>query len=127
MSWMCSQRGSFDSTATSLSPPPASSLIFSTATGRTFTTTPGELRGAAGLSAHLQHGHGAHVHDDARVAGVVQQHEHVLRIAVLTERVVEVAVVGRVAEGRVQHAVQVDATGLVVDLVLHAAAARDLD
>jgi hypothetical protein len=35
------QRGSFASTATTLSSPPASSSIFSTATGRTFAMTPG--------------------------------------------------------------------------------------
>src|SRR5690606_36813369 len=77
--------------------------------------------------ADLQHGDGADVHDDAGVDRVVHQHQHVLRIAVLAEGVVEVAVVGRVPEGRVENAVEVDATRLVVDFVLHAAAARDLD
>ena len=54
-------------------------------------------------------------------------HQRVERVAVLAEGVLDVAVVGRVLRRGEQRPVQPHAAGLVVDLVLVAAAARDLD
>ena len=78
-------------------------------------------------SVMLKHADGANLDAHAGEQRVVEQHEHVDGVAVEAERVLEEAVVGRVDECRVEHAVEVDATGLVVDLVLVAASAGDLD
>ena len=56
-----------------------------------------------------------------------QQHQRVQRIAVLAEGVLEEAVVGGVAERRVEVAVELDPAGLVVHLVLVARPLGDLD
>ena len=64
---------------------------------------------------------------DARVHRILEQHERVERVAVAAEGVGDEAVVGRVGGGREQPAVEEDLAGLVVDLVLVAAAAGDLD
>ena len=82
---------------------------------------------AAGLVAHLEHADGAHLDANAREHRVVEQHEHVERIAVFAEGLFEEAVVGGVDEARVEHAVEVDTTSLVVDLVLVAAALGNLN
>ncbi len=97
-----SQRGSFAGTAMTLASPPASSVMLNTPTGRTVDADAGEQL-------------------------VVEQHQHVDRVAVVAERVLDVAVVRGVAERRVEHAVEEHPPGLVVDLVLDAAALRDLD
>ena len=81
---------------------PASSSIQNTPTGRAAIQQPGE-------------------------GGLLQDHEGVERVAVLAEGVGDEAVVGRVDGGREQAAVEPDHAGLVVDLVLVAAAAGDLD
>ena len=82
---------------------------------------------AAGLVAHLQHADGTHAGEHAGGQIEVEQHQHVERVAVLAEGVLEEAVVRGVPERRVQDAVEEHAAGAVVDLVLDAAAAGDLD
>ena len=59
--------------------------------------------------------------------GSSQQHQRVEGVAVLAEAVLDVAVVGRVAHGGEQQAVEPDAARLVVDLVLVAMPLGDLD
>ena len=59
--------------------------------------------------------------------GSSSEHERVERVAVLAERVLDEAVVVRVAGRGEQHAVQPDPACLVVDLVLVALALGDLD
>ena len=83
---------------------------------------------AALLVGHPEHADRAAAHEHAgeqRVA--LQQHQRVQRVAVVAERVLDVAVVGRVLGRGEQRAVQAHAAGLVVDLVLVAASPGDLD
>jgi hypothetical protein len=86
-----------------------------------------DLRVAAAVVGHVENAHGAHLHADAGEERVVEEHEHVQRVAVVAEGVLEEAVVGRVLERGVEHAVEEHPAGLVVDLVLVAAPLRDLD
>ena len=81
----------------------------------------------AGLVLHVQHADRLGLDPHARVHGVVEQHEGVERIAVTAERVGHEAVVGRVRRGREQPPVEVDPVVVMVDLVLVAAPAGDLD
>ena len=69
----------------------------------------------------------AHLDADAGEGGRFEQNQHVDRVAVEAEGVLEEAVVGRVREAGEEVAVKEDATGLVVDLVLVAAAGGNLD
>ena len=82
---------------------------------------------AARLVPHAEHADRPAADQAARERRLLQQHERVQRVAVLTEGALDEAVVGGVAGGREQHAVQADATGLVVDLVLVALSLGDLD
>src|SRR5581483_9403658 len=82
---------------------------------------------AARLVDHEEGGDGAGVDVAARERGLVHQHQGVERVAVLTERVGDEAVVGRVLGRREEHAVEPDGTALVVHLVLVARSAGDLD
>jgi hypothetical protein len=81
----------------------------------------------AGLVAHVEHADRAALDDDAGIHRVLEQHECIERVAVAGERVGKEAVVGRVGGRREQPAVEVHPAVLVVDLVLVAAPARDLD
>ena len=81
----------------------------------------------AGLVLHVQHADGAGFHPHAGIDRILEQHEGVERIAVAAERVGHEAVVGGIRRGGEQPAVEEDAAVLVVDLVLVAAAAGDLD
>ncbi len=56
-----------------------------------------------------------------------QKHQHVERIVVLGQRLRDEAVVRRVIDGRVEHAIELDQAALLVELVLHARAERDFD
>ncbi|MDQ0743966.1 hypothetical protein QFZ62_001274 [Clavibacter sp. B3I6] len=64
---------------------------------------------------------------DAGEDRVLEEHERVDGVAVEAERVLEVAVVGGVDERREEHAVEVHAARLVVDLVLVAGPLGDFD
>ena len=75
----------------------------------------------------LEHGHRPGLDDDPGMHRLRQQHHGVQRIAVLAESVLDEAIVGRVAHRRVKVAVQAQAPGLVVDLVLVALSLGDLD
>ena len=81
----------------------------------------------AGLVVHVQHADRPGLHPDPGVHRVVEEHERVERVAVAAERVGDEAVVGRIRRRREQPAVEVDPVRVVVDLVLVAAAAGDLD
>ena len=81
----------------------------------------------AGLVLHVQHADRPGLDPHARVHGVLEQHERVERVAVAAERVGDEPVVGGIGGGREQPAVEEDPAVVVVDLVLVAAAPRDLD
>ena len=81
----------------------------------------------AGLVAHVQHADGATLDDDTRIHRVLEQDECVERIAVARERVGHESVIGGVRGGGEEATVEVDLAVLVVDLVLVAAPAGDLD
>ncbi|GAA3163918.1 hypothetical protein GCM10020255_048400 [Rhodococcus baikonurensis] len=82
---------------------------------------------SAGLVDHLEHRDCASLDDDAGEDRLGEQDHGVERIAVLTQGVFDEAVVGRVAESCVEVAIEFDATGYVVDLVLVALTLGDLD
>ena len=83
---------------------------------------------AALLVRHAEHADRAAAHQHAREQRIaVQQHQRVERVVVVAEGVLDVAVVGRVLGRGEQRAVQTHPAGLVVDLVLVAASAWDLD
>jgi hypothetical protein len=82
---------------------------------------------ATRLVGHLEHGDRPCLDDAPGEHRLGQQHQRVQRVAVLAERVLDEPVVGRIAKGRVEVAIQLDPAGVVVDLVLVARALRDLD
>ena len=87
-----------------------------------------QLGVAAAVVGHVEHADRAGLDDAARHQVEARQvHEGVQRVAVLAEGVLEVAVVRGVLHGGEEHAVQAQAAGLVVELVLHAGARGDLD
>jgi hypothetical protein len=63
----------------------------------------------------------------AREGGLADEHERVERVAVLPERPLDEAVVGRIAHRGEEPPVEDDVPGLGVDLVLVPGAERDLD
>ena len=86
-----------------------------------------DLRVGPGLVVHVHHADRPGLHPHAREHRILQQHESVERVAVAAERVGDEAVVGGIRGRREQPAVEEDPARVVVDLVLVAAAARDLD
>ena len=102
MSWTSFQRGSPGGTQMILASSPASSL-------------------------HVQHADRPGRDPHAGVHRVLQQHQRIERVAVAAERVGDEPVVGRIGRGREQPPVEEDPPGVVVDLVLVAAATGDLD
>src|SRR6266496_3546661 len=82
---------------------------------------------AAVLIAHPVHADGSAEDHAAGERGLLQQHEGVQRITVVGERSLDEAVVGRVPGRREQHAIQPDAAGLVIHLVLVPLSLRYLD
>ena len=81
----------------------------------------------AGLVAHVQHTDGSCRDPHARKHRIFEQHQGVERVAVAAEGFGDVSVVGRIRRRGEQPSVEVDAARVVIDLVLVAAAARDLD
>ena len=82
---------------------------------------------AALLVGHPEHADGAGLDQAAGERRLLDQHERVERVAVLAERVLDEAVVGRVLGGGEQRPVEADPAGLVVHLVLVALPLGDLD
>ena len=81
---------------------------------------------AAGLVGHPEHADRAAADQAAGERRLLEDHEGVEGVAVLAERLLDEAVVGRVGGRGEQRAVQADPAGLVVDLVLVALALGDL-
>ena len=82
------------------------------------------------LLARVDHRHQADragVDERERDDRLLAQHQHVERVVVLGERLRDEAVVGRVVDGGVEDAVELEQAGLLVELVLDAGAERDLD
>ena len=77
------------------------------------------------LVGHVEDADRPHADAAAREGRVADEHERVERVAVLGERSLDVAVVGRVAHRGEQAAVEDDPAQLVVPLVLVARAARN--
>src|SRR5690606_26937924 len=82
---------------------------------------------AAGLVAHAEHAQRAALDQAAGEGRLLEQHERVERVAVLAERALDEAVVVGVARRGVEHAVEADASGLVIHLVLVPRTLGDLD
>jgi hypothetical protein len=82
---------------------------------------------AAGLVGHPEHADRAAGDQAPRERRLLEDHHRVERVAVLAERVLDVAVVGRVGRRGEQHPVETDPACLVVHLVLVALTLRDLD
>ena len=81
----------------------------------------------AGLVVHVQHPDRPGCDPHAGIHRVLEQDERVERVTVAAQGVGDEAVVGRVGRGREQAPVEEHAARLVIDLVLVAAATRDLD
>jgi hypothetical protein len=79
------------------------------------------------LVGHVEHAHRAGANDAAREGRLRNQDEDVERVAVLRQRAIDEAVVGRVMHARVEDPVEHESMTGVVELVLVAAAERDLD
>jgi hypothetical protein len=82
---------------------------------------------AAGLVGHPEHAEWAGADHAAGKRGLLQQHQRIESVAVESEGVLDEPVVRGIARRREQHAVQPDASRLVVDLVLVAVSLGDLD
>jgi hypothetical protein len=82
---------------------------------------------AALLVGHPEHADGAAADQAAGEGRFLHQDQRIQRVAVFAQRVLDIAVVGRVLGGGEQRPVQPDPAGGVVDLVLVAATARYLD
>ena len=81
----------------------------------------------AGFVVHVEHADRAGLDPHAGVHRVLEQHEGVQRITVATQRVGDEAVVGGIRGRGEQPAIEMDPTGVVIDLVFVAAPSRDLD
>jgi hypothetical protein len=77
------------------------------------------------LVGHAEHAESAAGDQAAGEGRLLQQHQRVEGVAVHPERVLDVAVVGRITGGGEQHPVEPDASGHVVQLVLVSLALRD--
>ena len=86
-----------------------------------------DLGVASGIVGHPQDANGADVDPAARKRGVFSENENVERIAVLGERVGDEPVFSGVGGGREKAAVEVNPPSFVVNFVLVATPARDLD
>ena len=79
------------------------------------------------LVAHPHHADGARLDDRQRVDRLLAEHQRIERVAVVAERARDEAVVGRIVHGAVEHAIESQEAGLLVQLVLVLASLRDLD
>src|SRR5262249_45124326 len=79
------------------------------------------------LVAHSHHADGAGGHDRQRVHRLLSEHQRIERIAIVAIRAWNEAVVRRIVYGAVQHAVESQQSGLLVQLVLVRAAPWNLD
>ena len=82
---------------------------------------------AAGLVGHAEHSDGAAPDEDAGKRGLLGQDKRVEGVAVESEGVFDEAVVVRVPRRREEHAIEPDAAGRVIHLVLIAAPRGNLD
>jgi serine-type D-Ala-D-Ala carboxypeptidase/endopeptidase (penicillin-binding protein 4) len=82
---------------------------------------------ATGLIAHPEHAHRTAADDDARERRLLEQNEGIEGVAVLTQGVVDEAIVMGIARCGEEHAIQANTTGLVIQLVFIATPARNLD
>jgi len=82
---------------------------------------------AAGLVDHPEHPDRPGFDEHAGMNGLREQHQCVEGVAILTQGVLDEPVIGRIAHRRVQVAVQTQAAGHVVNLVLVALALGNLD
>jgi hypothetical protein len=85
------------------------------------------LRVTAAVIGHVEDTHRANFHTNAWKEWVFGQKEEIYRVAIQAQRVLEIAVVGGIHEGRVENTVEIHPTGLVVDYKLVPAATRDFD
>jgi hypothetical protein len=81
----------------------------------------------ASFVAHVENAHGANLHANAGKDGVFEKNQGVYGVAVKAQSVLEVPIIGGVSERREEHAVQINATGEVVNFVLVAASFRDFN
>src|SRR5581483_6947970 len=79
------------------------------------------------LVEHFEQADGTDLHDAAREAGRVNQHQHIEGIAIVRERGGDETVVARVVDGRVEVAVKAEDVELLVVLVFVDALGRNLD
>ena len=82
---------------------------------------------AAGFIGHPEHGNRPRLHQHTREDRLGKQHQGVQRVTVLAQGVVDEAVVRRIDHRRVEIAVQINPSRLVVDLVLVSLPLGDLD
>jgi hypothetical protein len=82
---------------------------------------------AAGLIAHSEHRDGSTSHKTTREGRLLDQHEHVKRVAGLAQRILDEPVVGGILGGRKHRPVKLNTTRLVVEFVLVALTLRYFD
>ena len=76
---------------------------------------------------HAHHAYGPHDHQAQRLHGLLHEDEHVERVAVVAQGPGNKPLVGRVVDGRVEDAIHLQETRVLVQLVLHLRALGDLD
>src|SRR5918997_4764440 len=76
---------------------------------------------------HVHHAYGPNDQKAQRLDGLLHEHEHVERVAVVAQGPGNKPVVGRVVDGRVEDAVYLQEPRGLVQLVLHLRALGDLD
>src|SRR5699024_11831137 len=81
----------------------------------------------AGLVIHLEHADGADVDEHTGEQRLGKEHEHVERVTVVSEGVLDEAVIGGVLHRGVEVAIELDSAGLSIDLVIVACLWMELD
>jgi hypothetical protein len=94
---------------------------------RVFVRNHDDLGIGAGFITHVENADGANLDAYTGKYGVFEQDERVNGVTVEAQGVLEIAVIGGVRERREQHAIQVNATGQVVNFVLVAASLGDFN
>lgn len=82
---------------------------------------------ATSVVGHPHHANGANMDPAAGKGGVLGEHQHIERVAVLGKGVGDKSVFGRIGRGRKEAAIKADSTGFMVDFVLIAATSGDFD